>query len=137
MAHSFHCSLVTPERQVLDDQLTYASVPMWDGLMGIAPQRAPLVGKLGDGVLRLDYPQGGSRYFYITGGFAQMKDNSLSLITSEATAAEQFNKADVTAKLKEAEARVPSTPVEADKRRRDVQRGKAILDMLAHVDNKI
>lgn len=137
MAHTFHCSLVTPERQVLDDQLTYASVPMWDGLTGIAPQRAPLVGKLGDGVLRLDYPQGGSRYFFITGGFAQMKDNSLSLITSEATAAEQFSKADVAAKLKEAEARVTNTPAEADKRRRDIQRGKAILEMLSRVDNKI
>ena len=137
MPNTFHCSLVTPDRQVLDDQLTYASIPAWDGLLGIAPGRAPLVAKLGDGVLRLDYPQGGSRYFYVTGGFAQMKDNSLSLITPEATAAEQFSKQDVTAKLREAEARSANTPEEAAKRRQDIQRGKAILEMLAHVDNRI
>lgn len=137
MPQTFHCSLVTPERQVLDDELVYASIPAWDGLMGIAPQRAPIVAKLGEGVLRLDYSQGGSRYFFVSGGFAQMKDNSLSLITSQATAAEQFSKQDVASQLKEAEARVTSTTEEADKRRKDVQRAKAVLEMLAHVDNKI
>lgn len=137
MPQTFHCSLVTPERQVLDDELVYASIPAWDGLMGIAPQRAPIVAKLGEGVLRLDYSQGGSRYFFVSGGFAQMKDNSLSLITSQAMAAEQFSKQDVASQLKEAEARVTSTTEEADKRRKDVQRAKAVLEMLAHVDNKI
>ncbi|HAI13510.1 MAG TPA: hypothetical protein DCM28_17515, partial [Phycisphaerales bacterium] len=51
MATSFQCTLVTPERQLVDQPVTYASIPAWDGLMGVEPQRAPLMIKLGAGAL--------------------------------------------------------------------------------------
>lgn len=137
VSQTFHCSLVTPDRQILDDDVTYVSLPVWDGLMGIAPQHAPLVAKLGDGVLRVDFPQGGSRFFYLSGGFAQMKDNNLSLLTSDATPAEQFSKQEISAKLKEAEGRTAETTEALERRRRDVQRYQAILNMLTLADNRI
>ena len=70
MAETLQCTLVTPSAQLLDEEITYASVPAWDGLIGIAPMRAPLLIKLEDGPLRLDFTQGGSRWFFVGGGFA-------------------------------------------------------------------
>ena len=48
---SFKCSVVTPEKQILDDQVTYASIPAWDGQSGIAPGRAALLVRLGIGTM--------------------------------------------------------------------------------------
>lgn len=99
MATSFQCTLVTPERQLVDQSVTYASIPAWDGLMGIEPQRAPLMVKLGAGALRLDDEAGQSEMYYVAGGFAQMKDNRLTLIADAAIPADQIDKAAAQAEL--------------------------------------
>ena len=54
-ANSFQCRLITPTAKVLDEAVVYASVPAWDGLMGVLPNRAPIVAKLGLGELRLQF----------------------------------------------------------------------------------
>ena len=92
MAGTFQCTLVTPEQQLLDDPVLYASIPAHDGQIGLAPGRAPLLVQLGDGALRLDFEEGGARWFFIGGGFAQMKDNRLSIVADEAVPAEQIVK---------------------------------------------
>ncbi|MAX23657.1 MAG: ATP synthase F1 subunit epsilon [Phycisphaeraceae bacterium] len=99
MATSFQCTLVTPERQLVDQQVKYASVPAWDGLLGVEPQRAPLMIKLGAGALRLDDESGQSQIYFVSGGFAQMKDNKLSLIADAALPADQIDKAAAQAEL--------------------------------------
>ena len=88
MAKTFRCRLITPAAQVLDDQITYASIPAWDGLFGVLPGRAPIVAKLGKGKLRLDYPAGApgaSKTFLIDDGFVQMVDNKLTVLATKAT----------------------------------------------------
>jgi F-type H+-transporting ATPase subunit epsilon len=88
VAKTFRCRLITPTAQVLDDQVTYASVPAWDGLFGVLPDRAPIVAKLGKGKLRLDYPAGGagsSKTFAVEDGFVQMVNNKLTILATKAT----------------------------------------------------
>ena len=127
MAETFRCSLVTPERQVLDEECGYASIPAWDGQLGLMHQRAPLLAKLGDGALRLDLASGATRWFHVGGGFAQMKDNRLSLVTGEAVAAEEVSRTDAEASLKEAEARQARTDEEVAKKQRSINRAKSLL----------
>lgn len=129
MAKTFHCTLVTPEERVLDDSVTYASVPAWDGLVGVAPSRAPMLIKLGDGPLRLDFTEGGSRYFFLGGGFAQMKDNRLSLLTSEAVPAEDIVRADAEKSLQEAAETRAATVDEVEKKQRQVERARQLISM--------
>ncbi len=131
MANSFHCTLITPQRCVLDEQVVYASVPAWDGLIGLMPNRAPLVAKMGDGPLRLDYASGGSYWFFLAGGFAQMKDNHLSLITSEAVAAQDIDEQQARAALKEAQAFIPRSEQDLARNQRDLTRARALMN-LAH-----
>jgi F-type H+-transporting ATPase subunit epsilon len=84
---TFHISLVTPERIVLDLDATYASLPAWDGQIGFAPLRAPIVLKLGDGPLQIQQSDGKTVTYFVGGGFAQMKDNRLTVLTGEAIVA--------------------------------------------------
>ncbi len=127
MANTFACSLVTPQRQVLDEAVAYASLPAWDGLVGVAPGRAPLLAKLGDGALRLDLPEGESRWFFVGGGFAQMKDNRLTILADEAVEADAIDVEAAKASLAAAEARVAVGDEQVASRDREARRAQAML----------
>ncbi len=133
---AFRLSLVTPQSQVLDADATYASIPAWDGQVGIAPMRAPLLVKLGDGLLRVDLVSGGSKWFFIAGGFAQVKDNKLSLVTSEAVTPEDVDRQTLAAALREAEAEVAIKDEEVAARQRRINRAKALLSLPEHAAAK-
>ena len=130
MADAFQCTLVTPEAQLLDEQVVYASIPAWDGLMGIAPQRAPLMAKLGDGVLRLDFAKGGSRSYFVGGGFAQMKDNRLTLLAGEAVAVTDIVGQDAQTALTQAQTMTATTDDQVAQKHRRVERAKTLLHLV-------
>lgn len=101
--------VVTPEATVLEQTADFVALPLFDGEIGIAPLHSPLIGRLGYGELRI--VQGGqTRRFYVDGGFAQVADNIVSVITNRAIAAEKLD-ADVAAEqLAAARSRQSNTP---------------------------
>ncbi len=102
-SNTFQCSVVTPERSVLTCDATFVAFPAHDGEMGVLPRRAPIVCKLGIGVLRVETPQ--ERYvMFIDGGFAQVLENRLSILTQQARKAEELNGAAASRALVEARA---------------------------------
>ena len=84
MADTFHCSVVTPERAILECEATFAAVPAHDGEIGILPRRSALLCRLGIGILRVKTVEGSTHRFFIDGGFAQMVENRLTLLTEQA-----------------------------------------------------
>lgn len=107
---SFRCRLITPEAVVLDDQAVQAIIPAWDGLMGILPNRAPLVTQLGTGELRIDFAdvgqgKGGSRSFFVDEGFAQVLDNDMTILAAAAVGADKLSEAEAQSELNAANAR--------------------------------
>jgi F-type H+-transporting ATPase subunit epsilon len=113
MANTFRCRLITPEAQVLDEPAASAVIPCWDGMLGILPHRAALVSELGTGELRIDFPSagvggaaaGGSRSFFVSDGFVQMLNNSLTILAASAVGAEKLTEADAQAELASINAR--------------------------------
>jgi F-type H+-transporting ATPase subunit epsilon len=90
---TFHCSVITPERAVLETEATFVAFPAHDGEVGILPGRAPLLFKMGIGELRVESPAGNHRFF-VDGGFAQMVENRLTLLTEVAKAVEDLDRAE-------------------------------------------
>jgi len=129
---TFRCTVITPNRQVLDKDVAGAVIPAWDGEVGLLKQRAPLLCKLGFGTMRLTSDNGGSEQYYVGGGFAQMKDDTLTLLTDEAMPVDQINVEEVRAALKEAEAFSPQDAAQAQRRSRDLARAKAMLKAASH-----
>jgi F-type H+-transporting ATPase subunit epsilon len=80
---TFHCSIVTPERAVLECDARSVVFPAWDGEIGILKNRAPLLCRLGIGVLRATTDEG-ETVLFVDGGFAQMVDNRLTVLTEQA-----------------------------------------------------
>lgn len=124
VAKTFRCTIVTPVASIFDDQVEYASFPAWDGQQGMMAGESPLLTQLGIGALRLDFPQpeGGSRWFLIDGGFAQVQDGSLTLLTEGAVAAETLSLATVEAELAEVADRVLQPGQDRTKVEHDQQR---------------
>jgi F-type H+-transporting ATPase subunit epsilon len=105
-AKTFLCSLITPAAEVLKEQVTHAQIPAWDGLFGVLPGRAPIVAKLGVGVLRLDLAASGtSRSFVVEDGFVQMVNDSLKILATKAIPVESLNEAEAKAELAAANSR--------------------------------
>src|SRR5688572_29855297 len=77
------CVVVTPEKAVLDQVAEMLVLPMFDGGLGVLPGRAPLIGRLGAGELRLKTATGVSRW-YVEPGFAQVRDNVITVLTAKA-----------------------------------------------------
>jgi F-type H+-transporting ATPase subunit epsilon len=136
LAKTFRCSIVTPEAAVLDEDVAYASFPAWDGQHGMMPGQSPLLARLGTGSLRLDFPPsasssgggssgGGSRWYYIDGGFAQVQDGSLTLLTEAAVPAENISLQEADAELAEANARVAKSGEDQANVERDQRRAMA------------
>jgi F-type H+-transporting ATPase subunit epsilon len=86
------CAVVTPERAVLDEPADFVALPMYDGELGVLPGRAPLIGRLGQGELRLRRGERTRRYF-VEGGFAQVRGNVVTVLTPRAVPAEQIDTA--------------------------------------------
>ena len=86
MAETLKCVVVTPERAILDEVADFVVVPLYDGELGIALNRLPLIGRLGFGELRIT--QGNrTRHLYVDGGFVQVRGNVVTVLTSKAISA--------------------------------------------------
>jgi len=83
---AFKATVVTPESMVVEADVTSVKFPAHDGLMGILVHRAPMLTKLGSGPLTLVATDGGEKSYQIRGGYAQMKDNILTILTDDAIA---------------------------------------------------
>src|ERR1043165_2688346 len=84
------CVVVTPERAVLDEHVDFVALPMYDGELGVAPGRAAPIGRLGTGELRTKKAGVTKRYF-VDGGFAQVRDNVVTVLTERALKAEEIS----------------------------------------------
>jgi F-type H+-transporting ATPase subunit epsilon len=125
----FHCVVVTPERVVLDRQAEFAALPAWDGEVGIMRARAPLMVKLGIGVMRVKAADG-EHELAIDGGFAEMVDNRLSVLTEHAHFAKDLERAEVEQALKDARAMEAHDLAAVAARNAAIARAKAQLKLL-------
>lgn len=78
-------SVISPEKILFEGQASSVVAPGHDGELGILPGHAPLMTVLGKGVLRLD-GAGSAQRFQVEGGFLQIVDNVVRVVTESATA---------------------------------------------------
>jgi F-type H+-transporting ATPase subunit epsilon len=84
------CVVVTPEKTLFDQAVDFVALPMFDGELGVFPGRSPLIGRLGYGELRTKSGDIVHRY-YVDGGFAQIRDDVVTLLTNRAVPAGEID----------------------------------------------
>ena len=78
-------SVISPERTLYEGQADSIVAPAFDGEVGILSGHAPMMTLLGRGTLRLSGASGEAR-FAVEGGFMQVADNAVRVVTERATA---------------------------------------------------
>lgn len=79
-------SVISPERTLYDGDATSVVAPAFDGEVGILTGHAPMMTLLGRGTLRLE-GAGGTARFAVDGGFLQVVDDQVRVVTEKAAAA--------------------------------------------------
>ncbi|MCE5267309.1 MAG: ATP synthase F1 subunit epsilon [Planctomycetaceae bacterium] len=86
------CIVVTPERTLLDEEAEFVALTLFDGEIGIAPGHTPLIGRLGCGEMRLKN-EGQTDRYYVEGGFVEVLDDVVTVLTQHAMAASEIDPA--------------------------------------------
>lgn len=123
-------TVVTPEKAVLEERADFVVLPMYDGEFGVLPGRAPVIGRLGAGELRL---RSGSnvRRFFIEAGFAQVRGNAVTILTARAMKADEVTVQMADAAAAEAEALPATNPIERDHKARARERASGLKKVAA------
>ena len=129
MAETFQCSVVTPEREVLDRTAQFVAFPAHDGQIGILQGRAPLLCRLGIGPLRVEGTEGDDQILFIDGGFAQMVDNRLTILTEQAKEPSELERAEAEQLLEAAKAMGTGTEREFVERQKALDRARGQIRM--------
>jgi F-type H+-transporting ATPase subunit epsilon len=88
------CQVVTPERIVVDEWVSQVIVPLPDGEFGIAKNHDPVIARLGYGSFRMKAGSA-SRNYYVDGGFLQIRDNIVVILTNRAVDVSSLNAAQI------------------------------------------
>ncbi len=100
MSLKIKCSILTPERVIYEGSVDFIAVRTTDGELGFLYNHTPLIAELGIGEARLRTPERAD-YFYIDGGFVEIKDNELILLAESALKQEDLSKDEVEDQIRE------------------------------------
>ena len=90
MAKTLHLSVVTPTNMVVDGDVDYVGVQGLEGDFGVLPDHAALLTALRVG--HIFYKEGDdTRYVFVSGGFAEVSDNKVIILSETATRAEDID----------------------------------------------
>jgi F-type H+-transporting ATPase subunit epsilon len=125
------CVVVTPEKTWLDELVDFAVLPIYDGELGVLPGHTPLIARLGYGELRTKTGEAVQRYF-VDGGFAQVRDDVVTVLTHRAIPAEQVDASAAAHELERAGSRGAVTEFEYIEHKKAFDRARAMIRVARH-----
>ena len=123
---TLHCIVVTPEETAFEMDADSIVVPLFDGEKGVMTDHAPLIGRLGNGELTLR-AEGSSNSHYVEGGFIQVLDNVVSILTNRIVNIPDLDKAELEDALQAALAMPGGSEKELEQRERTVNAARCQL----------
>ena len=127
---NFQLAVVTPEAAVLDTAANFVALPAHDGEIGVLCNRAPLLIKLDVGLLRAETADGTKR-LYVDGGFAEMIDNRLTVLTEDAKEPAELDREDAERCFEEAQAMTAGDSAALAAREKALRRARVQLKLTA------
>jgi F-type H+-transporting ATPase subunit epsilon len=92
MAQKLHFDLVSPERRLASKDVHMVVVPGDEGRFGVLAGHAPVMSTLSMGVLEVYAEAGGMpERIFVSGGFAEVTAQGLSVLAEEAIAVSEIN----------------------------------------------
>lgn len=97
---TFQFKLVSPEKVILERDITMAVIPGAEGNMGILPAHAPVISTLRPGVLSVHDGERTLMKVFVDGGVAEVTPKQTTVLVSKATPVEMLEKDDLELEIK-------------------------------------
>jgi F-type H+-transporting ATPase subunit epsilon len=76
-------AIISPDSTVFEGEADMVVAPAWDGEVGVLRGHAPMLVLLGNGEMRVTQG-GGTQRFHVTGGFMQVADDVVTVLSESA-----------------------------------------------------
>ncbi|MBS3821738.1 MAG: F0F1 ATP synthase subunit epsilon [Planctomycetes bacterium] len=131
-----HCEVHTPDGPALEGEYVSINVPARDGYMGILRNRAPVTAAVGAGQMTLNpTEQGEPERYFVAGGFLQVRDNQMTVLTEECVALNKLDAEEAWNQLQDAY-KLPNVTDEQEQIRDEAIRNARIKFSLAQKARK-
>lgn len=87
---AIHVEIVTPERQLVSDEVDMVTLPGADGQMGVMRGHAPLLSTLDIGEIIL-HRGSDSQYLAVSGGVVEIRPDKITILADTAEEAEEID----------------------------------------------
>ena len=127
MAELFQFELVSPERQLLSEQVSEVVVPGTEGEFGVLKDHSPFMSSIKPGILKVRKDSSWDEYF-VRGGFADVAAGGLTILAEQAVPVAEIKTDQLNQAIKNAEEDVADAKDDDTK-----QRAEATLAQLKDV----
>jgi F-type H+-transporting ATPase subunit epsilon len=103
MAELFQFELVSPERQLLSEQVAEVVVPGAEGEFGVLQNHAPFISTILPGILKVRGEGGGWDEYFVRGGFADVAAGGLTVLAEQAVPVAEISREQLDQAIKDAE----------------------------------
>lgn len=130
--------VIAPDKTVWDAPAEEVILPSTTGQLGILSGHAPLLTALEPGVLRVREGKGGWQAIALTGGFAEVDSNEVTILVNGAERGDGIDRDAARTALDEAQARLTKADASGDRQERyqaiqDFKRARARLQASGEV----
>ncbi|MCK7613417.1 F0F1 ATP synthase subunit epsilon [Roseibium sediminicola] len=103
MAELFQFELVSPERQLLSDQVTEVVVPGAEGEFGVLKDHAPFISTILPGILKVRRDANSWDEYFVRGGFADVAGGGLTVLAEQAVPVGEISREQLDQAIQDAE----------------------------------
>lgn len=101
--NTFQFELVSPERLLMDIEVSKVKVPGSEGDFQVLANHSPVMSTLRPGVIRVEETDGKDpKRIFVRGGFAEVTQGSLVILAEEAVHVEELSKSDLEQRIQNA-----------------------------------
>ncbi len=128
MSDSLVLTVVSPERVLVDEQVTEAQIPALNGFLGVLPGHAPLVSELMAGGVLSYQTAGGEKVLAVYGGFVEVLPDRVRVLADGAEHREEIDLKAAQEQLAKATAAAQTVTDDPDATIAEMQRAQARVD---------
>ena len=93
MAKTIRIEVVSSEKSLYSGEAALVVAPCEAGEVGILPGHAPLLARVKPGVLKINLPDGGEEFIYVSGGVLEAQPDKITVLADVAERGEALDEA--------------------------------------------
>ena len=128
---TIHVDIVSAEGEIFSGEASMVFVPAIMGDIGLAPRHAPLLTTLKPGEVRVQTPEGGEQFFYVSGGAIEIQPHLVTVLADTAARAKDLDEAAAKEAIQRAEEALRDRKGEIDSAKAQAELARAAAQLRA------